>query len=527
MTKGVNTKGSASEYPRCGTEIQPLPPISQNSEDGGGGGIVFNNDPNNNIDPEDRHRRMRAVENDNYATATDYQEQQRELQGADDDAASNQIKTRCVLNQDDCIVGDEEFLTIRESPFEDPCFCHRVPVGLCHLIIEEEDGGGVGNGTMSQISADRSFCAVGEYDCPPLYKWMSAYELDNMKNPPRICRLCHNIQRVESLFYERVVASGGCYFSLEEVESGETNLVFQRCALERTDCQESRGEMFLDGRNMRERGHVPCPAEEITGGSCKATIASTNSTELTTTVEICTNSAASCRTPEEFVPMDSCTIHQNLDAEDATATTTPAVFGSCTFIVDEEAEESPSGSRCVWHKDDCNSDFEVYNPVQPSAGIRCQCEDVQTGGCLHAGGGGTDDYYTCAVSSLGCTDPSTYIPSYKLRQVGIDCRLCHSHRPIIRVFPSPRPSAQPSVASVEPSGQPSLSQSPSGAPVVPIVLRESRYMVYSGIGGIFVVVTLCIILFRGVVGGSDRADLKLLKTLKKLKKKPTHTTHTN
>jgi len=86
---------------------------------------------------------------------------------------------RCVLSQDECIDGREDFVSIGEPPRSEPCFCDDVPTGMCYS--PSSDG---------VIMAATSFCAVAAYDCLHGHIFMPAYELSTIINPPRVCRLC-------------------------------------------------------------------------------------------------------------------------------------------------------------------------------------------------------------------------------------------------------------------------------------------------------------------------------------------------
>jgi len=85
---------------------------------------------------------------------------------------------RCVLSKDECISGREDFCSIG-TPLTEPCSCYDVPTGICYMPSRSK-----------AVIAATSFCAVAAYDCPPGSIFMTAYELDNTLNLPKLCRLC-------------------------------------------------------------------------------------------------------------------------------------------------------------------------------------------------------------------------------------------------------------------------------------------------------------------------------------------------
>jgi len=318
--------------------------------------------------------------------------------------------------------------------------------------------------------------------------------------------------RVEE-FYERVVYSGGCYAT-----NGGENVFsdsFVRCALELTDCQAE--EFFLSSSEVRERGHVPCRADEVQGGECGLGEGESGLGEEESGFGKgrigCTNKDESCKVPEEFVSLDSCTVHEDL------TTGEPTWFGHCSVLGEIDY-------RCVWGEGECDVQRgELYIAASwPDTWLgECRCEHVQTGACKNQDGG-----YHCAVSEGGCAESDTYVSSLQLKDAQVDCRLCHLSREVIAPSLSPTifqqpPAVEPSV--VERPNQPSVSPSISLQPSF-IELRPASYLYLSGIGGIFAIISLIIILFRGLVGGYDRESMRLKKTLKKLQPKPTHTTNT-
>lgn len=307
---------------------------------------------------------------------------------------------RCVLHSDDCVEG-EIFEKTDHLPWLDPCYCYDVPTGMCHLK------------GVSPITAGASFCAVGGYDCPDGYDWMTSAMLLNMIDPPRSCLLCQEESVAGKQLHESVVESGGCYAN---------GTSFLRCALESSECDVDAGELFMSSEQVYEMGHVPCSTDDLAGGECTSGL---------DTVE-CTNRAESCKFPPKFVPRDSCTMHSDRATDDGDYTW----FGRC------RTSHTVADHRwCVWGSAECDAGKgETWYPAELDRNWLdgCNCENVQTGGCRHDGGGAGNKGYYCAVSKLGCDDPTSYVSSgVLLEQVGLDCRLCQPRRKVIMPIPSP------------------------------------------------------------------------------------------
>jgi len=79
---------------------------------------------------------------------------------------------RCVIVVEECAEGEETGLTLREEPYNSPCFCEDVPVGVCY----------VGEG----MEREGIFYAVGEWDCPEGYSWMLVLELEDEVREVRV-----------------------------------------------------------------------------------------------------------------------------------------------------------------------------------------------------------------------------------------------------------------------------------------------------------------------------------------------------
>jgi len=292
---------------------------------------------------------------------------------------------RCVLSADDC-TEKEMAIPITTFAKKDPCYCHHVPTGICYLS------------TAAKITADSSFCAVEQYDCPEAYRFMSAHQLLNMETPPRYCRLCQQgMSKVQ--LHEQVVEAGGCF----------KNLNFMRCALQFTDCSLTNNEIFKSSPEMREMGFVPCPAWEMKGGECTSSMEDI----------ACTNTADSCLLPQKFVSDNSCTMHSDV------RTGLPAGFGHCQNSKSIK-NSNWENYRCVWQESECDVLNELWYPAsgQKDWFRGCKCEDVVTGGCTYNG------EVHCAVSERACADPSTFRNAKQLEDDGILCHLCH---PKVRV----------------------------------------------------------------------------------------------
>jgi len=285
-------------------------------------------------------------------------------------------------------------------PWDTPCHCYDVPTGLCHL-----DG-------VSPLTADASFCAVGAYDCPGNYTFLSSVMLLNMNDPPRQCFLCENDELEEVLLHDSVVESGGCYS-----DGGFVDTHFARCALESTECFDE--EVFMSSQQMYELGQIPCRADEFVGGDCTSGLDSVG----------CTNRAESCKVPSKFVARDTCRMHK-----DELNTGEHTYFGRCQ-------SRDESDRWCVWGYKECNAALgEKWYPAEVDSNwlSACNCEHVKTGACRHDGGGAGGEGYYCAVSAMGCADPRTYVPSGLLeKQLGLDCRLCQPRKQVFLPTISP------------------------------------------------------------------------------------------
>lgn len=317
---------------------------------------------------------------------------------------------RCVLTEDDC--EDGSYQTPEALPWAESCFCHHVITGMCYLPSGEND-------------ADKSFCATGAYDCPDAYNFMSAPQLLNMDDPPRSCRLCREEDLDKNLIHKEVVESGACYSS-----SG----VFLRCALESTEC--SAPESFKSSVEVVEVGQVPCRTEELQAGYCASSLDTVG----------CTNKANSCANSAKFESRDSCTLHSDLDTGE------PTYFSRC------RENRSKGGDwmkyRCVWQESECNADVEVYftaaKPLNWFDG--CNCEHVHTGGCEYKAG-----KFHCAVSALGCADPTTYRRAIDMEKMDIDCRLCQPIRIAVPATNNPTTQVHADIIASRQNNSPSSS----------------------------------------------------------------------
>lgn len=352
--------------------------------------------------------------------------------------------TRCVLNSNECVEG-EVFRETNHLPWTDPCHCYDVPTGMCYLT------------GVTPITADASFCAVGGYDCPDRYTFMSSAGLLNMMDPPRECRLCQEESASgRQELHESVVESGGCYVD---------DAIFLRCALESTECTE--GETFHSSARMYELGHIPCPADDFPGGECTSGLDSVQ----------CTNRAESCKFPPKFVPRDSCTMHSDREAGgDETW------FGRC-----REPNAKSDYRWCVWGEAECNTGLgEVWYPAELDRNWLdgCNCENVKTGACRHDGEGAGGEGYYCAVSKWGCEDPGTYVSSGVLMEnLGLDCRLCQPRRKVF--MPTAMPVGQPVGQPLEKS-QSETSSSSRSVPIGVIITFSLAMLIGLTIGAVYV-----------------------------------------
>jgi len=299
-----------------------------------------------------------------------------------------QCGDRCVISPQDCEVT-ETFRQIGSLVWRDPCECNDIPTGICYL----DD--------IFPITADSSFCAVGEYDCPDSYSFMNATTLMNLKEKmPRSCTLCRQVDIIEAkMQHENVVEAGGCYI-------GD---VFQKCALESTECPS--GTTFKSSVEVRQLNQVPCPADEIVTGKCTSSMEQID----------CTGNAEGCFLPVKFEKNEVCTVHSNKE------TNVASMYGMCR-------ESSAEGGnwrkhRCVWKKSECVEKIEIYWHARQPEGDwleACQCEHTQTGGCAYSNG--FETLYYCAVTELGCADPSSYLTSFEMNAIGQTCMLCQPKR---------------------------------------------------------------------------------------------------
>jgi len=352
---------------------------------------------------------------------------------------------RCVVSKDDC-TDKELFIELTTFSRQDPCYCDHVPTGICYLSA------------ISEITTDSSFCAVNEYDCPENYDWMSAQEMLNMNPPPRYCRLCHHSMSNIQL-HENVVQSGGCF----------QNSTFLRCALQSTDCLDN--EIFKSSPEMYELGVMPCPSDEIKGGECTSSMEDIS----------CTNIAESCLLPQKFAYDDSCTIHSD------SRSGIPAWFGHCQ--TNEKIKNSNwDDYRCVWKQSECDVTNELWYPAsgQMDWFEGCNCEDVLTGACQYEG------KYHCAVSDMGCADPSTYLKSNQLEDIGMICHLCN---------PKPRTIITNDLSDTKEDNSISDKQNdivledPNEPSSKPSIDANTGAIIAGAVGGVFVLTSLAIFVY--------------------------------
>lgn len=246
--------------------------------------------------------------------------------------------------------------------------------------------------------------------------------------------------------HESVVESGGCYAD---------DASFLRCALESSECNIVDGEVFMSSMQMYEMGHVPCATDNMAGGECTSSLDSVG----------CTNRAEACQLPRKFKPKDTCTLHTNtLNSREETW------FGGC--------RDTNQNRWCVWGSAECDVGAgDIWSKASNDQTFLdgCQCEDVQTGACRKDGGEAGGKGYYCAVSKLGCDDPSSYVSSREaIKQLGLDCRLCHPRRKVFMpIQPEKNPVRAPSIS--EPSSSTKTGQkSPVGVPSNPELSSSTK-----------------------------------------------------
>jgi len=340
-----------------------------------------------------------------------------------EDEQSSIMQVRCVLSEDECRTGSEEFLDFEASRYLPHCFCTDVPTGMCY---QEIDG---------TIIADTSFCAIGEYDCPVGYTFMPAYELSKESNPPRTCRLCAEEDIAKYELHESVVESGKCVS-----EDGD----YGNCALEETACNEGFGETFQSSSQLQANGVNGCHSNIFQGGDCTAN----------TGGKICVNYMGACESPNSFTERSTCTIF----ADTTSSGNVPMYFGKCETPGDTEG----LGYRCVWQESECGDGEEWIPASKPTDWYDgCKCEDVETGACRDE-----DGNHYCAVSEFGCALNHIYVPSLETKDadVDLDCRLCQRSRTVKAVTAAPTKSPVKSPVK-SPTDILSPLQSPVSSPV--------------------------------------------------------------
>jgi len=295
------------------------------------------------------------------------------------------VKHRCVLSGDECISGEEELLTFDQTTNFMRCFCHVVPIGMCFVKDELK-------------TTDTTYCSVASYDCKDGYEFMPAFELDELLNPPRTCRLCDLKDLAFFELHQSVVESGRCV---------ATDGDYGNCELESTACPTFYE--FQSSMELRSNGVMGCSAEVFDGGDCKA--------DQGEAIH-CTNIAEACAPPAQYTKRSTCTVHHDSLNDE------PMYFGQCNSLTGESSEGRDY--RCVWQSSECDSTNEEYRPASKPMDWYdgCTCENVVTGACQEPNSG---EYY-CAVSELGCASGHTYINSLQTKSADLDCRLCQRSR---------------------------------------------------------------------------------------------------
>jgi len=319
------------------------------------------------------------------------------------------VKHRCVLSGDECISGEEELLTFDQTTNFMRCFCHVVPIGMCFVKDELK-------------TTDTTYCSVASYDCKDGYEFMPAFELDELLNPPRTCRLCDLKDLAFFELHQSVVESGRCV---------ATDGDYGNCELESTACPTFYE--FQSSMELRSNGVMGCSAEVFDGGDCKA--------DQGEAIH-CTNIAEACAPPAQYTKRSTCTVHHDSLNDE------PMYFGQCNSLTGESSEGRDY--RCVWQSSECDSTNEEYRPASKPMDWYdgCTCENVVTGACQDPNSG---EYY-CAVSEFGCASNHKYITSLETQEVDIelDCRLCQRSRMPKSTNPTFGPTKNPTSSPTKP-----------------------------------------------------------------------------
>ena len=321
---------------------------------------------------------------------------------------------QCVLDAEDCLLSENvNYAKWADEWGPQKCHCEDVPTGVCY---EPQTG------ITGKLTAENSFCAVTDLDCPTTHFWMSARDFLSSERATYECRLC---DETETGAAPPSYPVGAC------LEGGAsptsfTPSSFTSCALEAPMCPPGSGG-FVSAQRLQDAGLV-CPIERTDNwGVCGS---SGDPVE-------CTNKDDSCMYDFRFERNnEECDIHGHSESA------LPTYFSHCAPRTDLEDRDFRD-IRCVWDINECDMATERWEEARlPRDWFPgCTCEDVYTGVCKEP----TTGEYHCAVSPLGCTDPTSYVPQRMLEERGIDmeCQLCapRASKEAVPVAPTAAPVA--------------------------------------------------------------------------------------
>jgi len=350
---------------------------------------------------------------------------------------------QCVLSDKDCLLTENfNYAKWATDWGPRPCHCEDVPTGVCYEPT---------TGITGKLTADNSFCAVTNRDCPETHFWMSARDFLSSERATYECRLCDETETgAEPPSYP----VGACL----EAGASQTSFVpssFTSCALESPFCPAGFAG-FVSAQRLLEAG-LTCPIERTDNwGVCES---SGDPVE-------CTNKSDSCMYDFRFEQNSGeCDIHGHSE------TALPTYFSYCAPRTDQE-DRNFRNIRCVWDISECDMATERWEEAKLPADWfpGCTCEDVYTGVCKEP----TTGEHHCAVSPYGCTEPESYVPQRMLKERGIDleCQLC-APRPVPPTFApvaipvpvAPTPAVSPTGVAPQPTLPPFAVDRPTLPPV--------------------------------------------------------------
>lgn len=229
--------------------------------------------------------------------------------------------------------------------------------------------------------------------------------------------------------------------STRYVEAGaclNANGTFQRCALEKTQCNGEAGETFLSSRELKNlptttttstttsRRELYCLTAQLTEASNVGRCGSNLDKGL------CTSVRDACQMKDRFEELHP---HCSVVGNDQTgAHSQRALYPAC-HNPKESGGDRNMYKTCVWRRDDCPPDEDFWTALT-AWGMGddgpCTCDRVRVGVCVHG------NEYHCGVSSDACDDSSVFWTVREMHEQrdgpGIDCRLC---RPLPVGTPNP------------------------------------------------------------------------------------------